>query len=107
MVESGIIESFSVIINPEKTGQSVSVFLDIDVSPQYLYEVSNKLNEIEFITDIYHMTGNTKLHVHALFSNKDVLSEFLENKLYKMDGIIKVNCEMIVSRIKCRRGIRP
>lgn len=107
MVESGIIESFSVIINPEKTGQSVSVFLDIDVSPQHLYEISNKLNEIEFITDIYHMTGNTKLHVHALFSNKDVLSEFLEKKLYKMDGIIKVNCEMIVSRIKCRRGIRP
>lgn len=107
MLEDGVIESFSVIINPEKTGQTVSVFLDIKILPEYLYGISTELSTLPFITDIYHMTGSSKLHVHALFMNKEELSAFLEQKLYKMHGIENVNCDMIVSRIKCRKGIRP
>ncbi|HBH12308.1 MAG: Transcriptional regulator, AsnC family [Clostridiales bacterium 38_11] len=107
MLEEGVIESFSVIINPEKTGQTVSVFLDIKILPEYLYGISSELSTLPFITDIYHMTGSSKLHVHALFINKEELSVFLEQKLYKMHGIENVNCDMIVSRIKCRKGIRP
>jgi Lrp/AsnC family transcriptional regulator, leucine-responsive regulatory protein len=107
MIEQGVIESFSVIINPEKTGQTVSVFLDIKIVPEYLYGISKELSSMPFITDIYHMTGGSKLHVHALFMDKEELSSFLEQKLYAMKGIEHVNCDMIVSRIKCRKGIRP
>lgn len=107
MIEDGIIDSFSIIINPEKTGQKVSVFLDIEALPEYLYKISSKLNEYECVTDIYHMTGNSKLHVHAVFVDKEELKDFLEEKLYKLKGIKDVRCDMIVSRIKCRKGVRP
>ncbi len=107
MLEEGVIESFSVIINPEKKGQSTSVFFDIKIVPEYLYRIANKLKKMDFITDIYHMTGNSKLHVHGVFVDKDELKVFLEETLYKMQGIENVNCDMIVSRIKRRKGIRP
>jgi Lrp/AsnC family leucine-responsive transcriptional regulator len=106
MEKKGIIEQYSIIVNPQKVGRMVSAFFDIEVQPSHLYEVASLLSEKDYITDIYQMTGSSKLHVHAIMElNKD-LERFLKDDLYKMPGIVNVQCNLIISRIKTRKGIR-
>lgn len=104
--KAGIIERFSIVINPEKVGRTISVFFDIQVEPRHLYHVANELSNKECITDIYQMTGASNLHVHAMMECKEDLEKFLREELYCLKGITKIECNMIVSRIKVRKGIR-
>ncbi len=104
--ERGIIEKYCVIINPEKIGRSISAFFDIEVDPKHLYEVEQMLVKNDDVTQIYQMTGSTRLHVHAVMELNDDLDDFLKNVIYKLPGIKKVDCNMIFARIKDHKGIR-
>ena len=93
--KSGVIEQYTVILNPEKVGRNVSVFFDIQVTPSALHQVADALIAEEAVTDVYLMTGASKLHEH-----------FVLEKLYPLPGIERVSSDLIVSRIKTRKGIR-
>ena len=41
---SGVIEQYTVILNPEKIGRNVSVFFDLQVAPAYLRKVADALS---------------------------------------------------------------
>lgn len=103
---AGVIEQYTIIMNPEKVGRNVSVFFDVQVSPAYLDEVSAALAAEEAVTDIYLMTGPSKLHVHAVLEMNQDLERFVRDKLYPLPGIERVSSNLIVSRIKTRKGIR-
>ena len=100
--KSGVIEQYTVVLDPEKIGRNVSVFFDIRVSPSYLHQVADALA----VTDIYLMTGASKLHVHAVLEMNQDLEHFVMEKLYPLPGIEHISSELIISRIKTRKGIR-
>lgn len=104
--KNDIIEQYSIIVNPQKIGRTVSAFFDIEVEPNKLYEVAYILAEKECITDIYQMTGSSNLHIHAVMKLNEDLEKFLQNELYVIKGIIKINCRLILSRIKTRKSMR-
>lgn len=106
MENEGIIEQYSIIVNPQKVGRTVSAFFEIEVQPDHLYEVASLLSNKESVTDIYQMTGSSKLHVHAVMELNEDLERFLKEELYTMPGIVNIQCNLIVSRIKTRKGIR-
>lgn len=104
--DEGIIEQYSIILNPQKIGRTVSAFFDLEVEPKKLYEVAHTLAAKECITDIYQMTGSSNLHIHAVMGLNEDLTKFLQNELYVIEGIVKINCRLILSRIKVRKSIR-
>ena len=92
--------------NGEPMIQEVAVFFDIEVEPTKIYEVGNALAKKEHITDIYHMTGNSNLHVHAMLELNREISDFLEKEIYCLEGIRKVNSRFILKRFKAREGAK-
>jgi|GEM_PF-115231 len=106
MEKEGIIEQYSIIINPQKVGRTVSAFFDIEVEPKCFYQTAAELAAKEQVTDIYQMTGSSKLHVHAVMELNDDLEKFLREEIYVMPGIVSIESNLIVSRIKTRKGIR-
>ena len=104
--QKGVIERYTVILNPEKVGRNVSVFFDIQVQPAFLHTVADRLIEEEAVTDVYLMTGASKLHVHAVLEMNQDLEHFVLEKLYPLPGIEHISSDIIVSRIKTRKGIR-
>lgn len=106
MEAEGIIEQYSIIVNPQKVGRMVSAFFDIEAEPKYLYQVADELSKKEAITDIYQMTGSSNLHVHAVMELNEDLERFLREELYVIKGIVNIECNLIISRIKTRKGIR-
>ena len=104
--ERGIIEGYSVIVNPHKIETMLSVYIDLQADIGHLNAVAEKLSHEDCITQIYLLSGKGKLHVHGIFANDSSLEAFLREKLYPMEGVEKVDCQVILSRIKDDKGVR-
>ncbi|MFP4979295.1 Lrp/AsnC family transcriptional regulator [Paenibacillus sp. CN-4] len=106
LIESGVIERFTAVINPEKIGIAVSAFFNVEVEPKHLHEVAEQLADDPWVTSLYHMTGPSKLHMHALFSDNAEMEAFMRDKLYVLPGITSVESQVLIKRYKSRMGMR-
>ncbi|MFW5786637.1 MAG: Lrp/AsnC family transcriptional regulator [Halanaerobiales bacterium] len=104
MQEKEIIEKFTVVLNPEKIEKKLSAFFEIDVEPNHLDEVANRLAEEERVYSLYLMTGASTLHMHSLLKDHEELEEFLIEKIYSQEGITRVKSNIILKRYKSREG---
>lgn len=102
----GIIEKFSVVINSEKIGKRVSAFFDVDVEPHRLQEVAENLASNPNVASIYQMTGPSTLHMHVLVEDFKMLELFINNELYSVHGITRVDSHVIIKRFKSRTGYK-
>ncbi|WNQ10708.1 Lrp/AsnC family transcriptional regulator [Paenibacillus aurantius] len=106
LMENGTIERFACIVNPEKMGIAVSAFFNVEVEPKFLMQAAELLAEEPEVTSLYHMSGPSKLHMHGLFVSHKEMESFLQNKLYRLEGITSVDCQVLIKRYKSRMGMR-
>ncbi|BDG37682.1 Lrp/AsnC family transcriptional regulator [Saccharococcus caldoxylosilyticus] len=106
LVKNGVIEKFTVVINSEKFGKSVSAFFEVDCEPAYLVEVAQKLAENANVASCYQMTGPSTLHVHVLVEDFAALEKFINNELYALKGITRVESNILLRRFKSRNGLK-
>lgn len=99
LVEQGVIERFTIVVNPEKLGKQLAVF-DIEVKPHALYKMAEELAAEEPITNIYMMTGSPTLYANALLENHEELEKFIKEKLYSKEDILKVNTNIMLKGLK-------
>lgn len=102
--QDGVIEEFTVTLNPEKMGKFVSAFFEIDVEPRFLDEVAKGLADEDEVENLYLMTGSSTLHMHALVNDMDNLENFVLKKIYSLKGVTRVQTNMILKRYKSRKG---
>ncbi len=106
LIEAGVIERFTAVINPAKIGIHVSVFFNVEVEPKFLEAVALQLEQETAVTSLYHMTGPSKLHMHGIFQNEQEMKTFLTKKLYPLEGVVSVDCQMLIKRYKSRMGMK-
>jgi len=102
----GIIEGYTTIINPQKLTPSISCYYEIETSPETFQEVVDALNKCETVTQIYRVTGNCRLHVHAVASSEAEMESFMSECLDKLPGVRSISTNAILSRIKDVKGLR-
>ncbi|MDN4525694.1 Lrp/AsnC family transcriptional regulator [Fictibacillus fluitans] len=106
MMEAGIIEKFSVVINSEMVGKTVSAFFEVDCEPAYLVTVAEKLVINPSVASCYQMTGPSTLHMHVLVEDFPSLESFINNELYGIEGITRVESHILLRRFKSRSGLK-
>lgn len=104
--EKGIIEEYTTIINPQKISGAVSCYFEIETTPDTLTEVAELLRRNDTITQIYRVTGKSKLHVHAVASSNEEMENLIYSTVDKLPGVVECSCNMIFSRIKDIKGLR-
>lgn len=102
----GIIEEYTAIINPQKISGAVSCYFEIETNPDTFAQVTELLSENETITQIYRVTGQNKLHVHAVASSGQEMERLIQEVIDPLPGLIRSSCNMILSRIKDIKGLR-
>jgi|SRR5699024_4038181 len=102
----GVIEKFTAIINSEKFGKEVSAFFEVDVEPKQLITVAENLANNPHVASIYQMTGPSTLHMHVLVENFQKLEVFINNELYSVQGITRVESSVLLKRFKSRAGFK-
>lgn len=100
----GVIEEFTIIINPSAIGKEVSVFFEIDVEPYYLDEVAQALSQEHAVENLYLMTGASTLHMHALVDDMKDLEKFILETVYSKKGITRVRTNTLIKRYKSKKG---
>jgi Lrp/AsnC family transcriptional regulator, leucine-responsive regulatory protein len=106
LMECGVIERFSVVINSEKVGKQVSAFFEVDCEPAYLVEVAQDLADNPSVASCYQMTGPSTLHMHVLVEDFTALEKFVNNELYSLEGITRVESHILLRRFKSRNGLK-
>ncbi|WP_322520863.1 Lrp/AsnC family transcriptional regulator [Guyparkeria halophila] len=104
LLDGGSIEQFTAVIDPEKLGKSVSAFLDIKASPNAIEEVAQALADQPEVISLYIMSDMKSLHVHTLTDSSDSLLDFASRQIYGRAGIVSVECQTLLKRIKNRVG---
>lgn len=106
LIEDEVIEQFTVVINSSKFGKGVSAFFDIDCEPNSLVRVAEALAENPSVASCYQMTGPSTLHTHVLVDDFDALERFINEELYALKGITRVDSHILLRRFKSRRGLK-
>lgn len=106
LMDNGIIEKFTAVINAEKVGKSVSAFFEVDCEPAFLVEVAQKLADNPSVASCYQMTGPSTLHMHVLVDDFNALEYFINNELYALEGISRVESHILLRRFKSRLGLK-
>lgn len=104
--EKGIIERFSVVVNSEKTGKTVSAFFEVDCEPASLVGVAETLVDNPSVASCYQMTGPSTLHMHVLVDDFKRLEVFINEELYALEGITRVESHILLRRFKSRSGLK-
>jgi Lrp/AsnC family transcriptional regulator, leucine-responsive regulatory protein len=106
LVERGVIEKFSVVINSEAAGKKVSAFFEVDCEPQHLVSVAENLVHHPSVASCYQMTGPSTLHMHVLVEDFEQLEQFINEEIYKLKGITRVESHILLRRFKSRNGLK-
>lgn len=106
LIENGVIEKFSVVINSELAGKSVSAFFEVDCEPGSLVEVAQTLVNNPNVASCYQMTGPSTLHMHVLVEDFTALEKFINEELYSLEGITRVDSHILLRRFKSRTGLK-
>ena len=106
LINKGVIEKFTAVINSEKFGQNISAFFDVGVEPMKLQEVAQNLADNTNVASIYQMTGPSTLHMHVLVEDFRMLEAFINDELYSVKGITRVESSIILKRYKSRNGYK-
>ncbi|QOR66481.1 Lrp/AsnC family transcriptional regulator [Cytobacillus suaedae] len=106
LMENGVIEKFSVVINSEKVGKGVSAFFEVDCEPASLVRVAEALANNPQVASCYQMTGPSTLHMHVLVEDFVKLENFINEELYSLEGITRVESHILLRRFKSRTGLK-
>ena len=104
--QKGVIEEYTTIINPQKISGAVSCYFEIATRPDALMEVAEILRQNDTITQIYRVTGKSRLHVHAVASSSEEMEALLYGTIDKLPGVLECTNNVILSRIKDIKGLR-
>ena len=104
--QKGIIEEYTTIINPRKISGAISCYFEIETKPENLAETAELLRKNDIITQIYRVTGKSRLHVHAVASSGEEMENLLYHTIDKLPGVLECTSHIILSRIKDIKGLR-
>lgn len=102
----GVIEEYTTIVNPQKLGGAISCYFEIETEPARLEEVTGILAQCETVTQIYRVSGRSKLHVHAVAAGQEELETLLTSTMDSLPGVIALSTNIILSRVKDIKGLR-
>ncbi len=104
LVESGVIEKFTAVVNPEKLGKGVSSFVDLTVAPHAIEEVAERLASTLEVVSLYIMSDLKSLHIHTLTDSLESFDAFVREHIFNHPEILSVDCKALMTRVKHRRG---
>ena len=104
--KKGLIEEYTTIINPQKISGAISCYFEIETVPDTLEEVISILEKNDTVTQIYRVTGKSRLHVHAVSPSQEELEQLLHGTMDHLPGVLECSTNIILSRVKDIKGLR-
>lgn len=95
----GIITSFSVDLNLKSLGYENPVFVQLRSDLSQNKEVVKRINQLDFVIELYHVMGEYNLLAKVITPNMDSMNNFL-SELEKIDGVKDIKTLVVVEQRK-------
>ncbi len=114
MEEAGVIEGYSVRVNPEKIGLTETVILHVTLdnhSDEALFQFGQALEAVPEVMEALLVSGDYDYYIRVAVEGTKGYERFLREKLYKIPGIRNSKSSFVLRRLKesqmpLRRTIR-
>lgn len=100
LVQEGVIKKFTVIIEPSKIGLNTTAIVGIDVEPQKILEISQKLCELSETRYVATSTGDHMIITEIWAKDTRELAKVISEKIGVINGIKKVCPAIILEKLK-------
>lgn len=103
MEEAGVIEGYSVRINPEKIGLTETVILHVTIdshSDEALFEFGQALEAIPEVLEAFLVSGDYDYYIRVAVEGTRGYERFLREQLYKIPGIRNSKSSFVLRRLK-------
>lgn len=103
MEEAGVIEGYSVHVNPEKIGLSETVILHVTLeshSDEALFEFGQALEAIPEVMEAFLVSGDYDYDIRVAVDGTRGYERFLRERLYKIPGIRHSKSSFVLRRLK-------
>jgi Lrp/AsnC family transcriptional regulator for asnA, asnC and gidA len=87
LIEEGIIEKFSALINYEKLGYNAFIIIGLSVDPDKMEEVAKKISEYDEVQMVGITTGAHDMVVEVLGEDTKTIGKFINEKIKTIEGV--------------------
>ena len=96
----GVIEGYTVRVNPAKLGFTVVAFVGVDASPERYLEVASKLASMEEVKHLAITSGDHMIMAEIWAKNGKHLMEILSKKVGSVEGVKRVCPAVVIEKLK-------
>jgi Lrp/AsnC family transcriptional regulator, leucine-responsive regulatory protein len=100
---SGVISGYTAILNREKIGLGVMVFVTVSLALHQLSSVDKikkKILNFPEVLECYQVSGDNDFILKVALENINCYLDFVMNKLSKVAGVRKVNSSFVLDTVK-------
>lgn len=108
--DSGIIERYSAVLNPDKVGLEFEAIVLVQLTrhdPDNLTDLVRVITLRPEVLDCFATTGQADYHMHVLFPDIATYNDFLENVLFRLPAVDSAQTNVVLRKIKRAEAIAP
>ncbi len=98
--EDGVIERFTVDLDPTNLGYGTVTLLGLDVEPEYFLKAIDDMSEIEEVKWVAKSTGDHMIMAEIWAEDGDHLSKIMTEKIGKIRGVRDLCPSIILEKIR-------
>lgn len=98
--KKGVIEKYSIVVNPAKMGFNTVAIVGLDVEPSRFLNVATKLTEFKEVRYVATSTGDHMIMIEIWANNGKELTEIISNKIGRIEGINRICPSIILEKLK-------
>lgn len=106
--QSGAIDRYVTLVDPEAVGLSVTAFIRVRLDRQddrHLAVFENAVTEFPEVMECYLMTGDADYQLRVLVASLDAFENFLRAKLTRIEGVSEVTTSFALRPIVYRTAV--
>lgn len=101
--ESGLIDRYVTLLNPQKLGLNVSVFIQISLekqTEQALDRFEAAMSNYPEVMECYLMTGDSDYLLRVVVPDVQALEHFIVNRLSKIPAVAQIRSSFALKQVK-------
>lgn len=98
--KSGVIKGFTVVLDPQKFGKGLTVFISVETDASSMRDLIKSLSRRPEVCELHTSTGGHSLMMKIKTENVDELNRFMKNHLRSNDAIKSVRTTVAIETIK-------
>ncbi|TXT56951.1 MAG: hypothetical protein BAJATHORv1_20549 [Candidatus Thorarchaeota archaeon] len=100
MIKSGVIQRFTVVIDPLKLGRKIRAFIRVKAVMKEASYIAEQVKGYSEVNEAYFLDGACGLMLKVTVDDLNELRQFLEKKLGNIDGVGEVETCIVLEDIK-------